>query len=160
MVCIPARTDPIGIAACTCSPNVTISGLLAPSTVVPALLKALAGSNTHVRGQAIRALQKIGPAARDAVPALVSAADDKDVFIDFKGRKVILTEDGKVYYYHVETRVTTWTRPKEMDQAFQSRPTPTVIDLTPEEMQLNLHFLSQRNAPITRGLKLSRHGIP
>jgi len=48
------------------------------------------------------------------------------------------TDDNKRYYYHVETRVTTWSRPKEMDLVFSPKPSPTASQTSSQEIRLNL----------------------
>jgi len=44
---------------------------------VPALIEALAATNVESRRRAARALADMGPDAREAVPALTKALDDK-----------------------------------------------------------------------------------
>jgi HEAT repeat protein len=53
-------------------------GLTDPATVVPALTGALKDTDARVRCEAILALVKCGPAAREAMPALNDIRNDPD----------------------------------------------------------------------------------
>jgi len=54
---------------------------LADAAAVPALIEVLSYDDNDLRGAAAKALAKFGPDAREAIPALTSAAQEEDAWI-------------------------------------------------------------------------------
>jgi HEAT repeat protein len=54
---------------------------LADAAAVPALIEVLTHDENDLRGAAAKALAKLGPEAREAIPALTSAAQEEDAWV-------------------------------------------------------------------------------
>src|SRR5262249_49483764 len=57
-----------------------VLGLIGPDAVAP-LLGLTSNPKAHIRAGVLRALGQIGPAARKAVPAMITGLEDRDVFV-------------------------------------------------------------------------------
>jgi HEAT repeat protein len=55
---------------------------IADAAAVPALIEVLTHDDNDLRGAAAKALAKLGSEAREAIPALTSAAQDEDVWVN------------------------------------------------------------------------------
>ena len=54
---------------------------IADAAAVPALIEVLTHDDNDLRGAAAKALARLGSEAREAIPALTSAAQDEDVWV-------------------------------------------------------------------------------
>jgi HEAT repeat protein len=60
---------------------VTYLEYIADAAAIPALIDVLNYDDNDLRGAAAKALAKFGPDAREAIPALASAAQEEDAWI-------------------------------------------------------------------------------
>jgi HEAT repeat protein len=66
-----------------------LSGAAADPAVLPALMRALGDEDAAVRAETVLALLKLGPGARDAVPALQQCSQDADPVVRDYAQKAL-----------------------------------------------------------------------